>query len=424
MPIDRKALILGITGSFGGGCTTLAKALAAPGYKRVSLSEPIKLEWSEREKRKKAEAIRKEPQKKELQDIGNELRESKGAHILAETSVQQADTLGDGSLVVFDGIRNAEEVDFLRHTFPNFYLITVWCPQHIRWDRVKNEYKDNHKEFLEDDKRDHNEETTHGQQVQLCVDKADIVIRNDDSHHPEAAAVQALKNKVAEYLSLLKGETVRAPHHDEVAMATAFTHSLRSQCLKRTVGAVITDRKGRVIATGYNENPEPLTPCPKLFNYCYKDARLREQIESMVAKRPACPLCGEHIEDFKSLGENFSCKKCRKSLALAYAPDRGMSRCTAIHAENMAIMNAGKESLRDAILYTTTFPCSQCARQITYAGINEVVYIEPYPDPDSKDFLEKFAQVRVRVFEGVKARAYERVFGSVRGHNEKKYSLK
>ncbi len=30
-------------------------------------------------------------------------------------------------------------------------------------------------------------------------------------------------------------------------------------------------------------------------------------------------------------------------------------------------------------MYTTTFPCHECARHIVAAGIAEVIYLEPYP---------------------------------------------
>ena len=52
-----------------------------------------------------------------------------------------------------------------------------------------------------------------------------------------------------------------------------------------------------------------------------------------------------------------------------------------IHAEMEAIVSvarASKSSLKGAKLYTTTFPCHNCARHIVAAGITEVYYIEPY----------------------------------------------
>jgi tRNA(Arg) A34 adenosine deaminase TadA len=51
------------------------------------------------------------------------------------------------------------------------------------------------------------------------------------------------------------------------------------------------------------------------------------------------------------------------------------------HAEMEAVLAAGRigVSVRDATLFTTTFPCHECARLIVTAGLRRVVYIEPYP---------------------------------------------
>jgi tRNA(Arg) A34 adenosine deaminase TadA len=52
-----------------------------------------------------------------------------------------------------------------------------------------------------------------------------------------------------------------------------------------------------------------------------------------------------------------------------------------VHAEMDALMCAGRSgiSARHSTLYTTTFPCHNCARHLIAAGVNRVVYIEPYP---------------------------------------------
>jgi deoxycytidylate deaminase len=53
----------------------------------------------------------------------------------------------------------------------------------------------------------------------------------------------------------------------------------------------------------------------------------------------------------------------------------------AVHAEAEAILSAARMgvSTRGARLYCTTFPCHVCAKHIVAAGIEQVVYIEPYP---------------------------------------------
>jgi len=52
-----------------------------------------------------------------------------------------------------------------------------------------------------------------------------------------------------------------------------------------------------------------------------------------------------------------------------------------------------------------------------------VVYIEHYPDQDSEKFLKVLAAIEVKMFQGIKARAIERVFSDLRTKNEKIYTL-
>jgi cytidine deaminase len=51
-----------------------------------------------------------------------------------------------------------------------------------------------------------------------------------------------------------------------------------------------------------------------------------------------------------------------------------------IHAEMSVISDSARlgRSLKGATLYCTTFPCHICARHIVAAGIDRVVYTEPY----------------------------------------------
>ena len=44
------------------------------------------------------------------------------------------------------------------------------------------------------------------------------------------------------------------------------------------------------------------------------------------------------------------------------------------HAELNAILNNAGGDLRGAVLYTTLFPCNECAKAIIQCGISEVIY--------------------------------------------------
>ena len=99
-----------------------------------------------------------------------------------------------------------------------------------------------------------------------------------------------------------------------------------------------------------------------------------------------------------------------------------MRFCTALHAEERALLNAAGRDLKEASLYTTTFPCWHCARQVAQAGIAKVVYVEAYPQLDVPAFL-RINGVDVVPFQGVKARSFERLFSGVRGEMAKRYRL-
>jgi deoxycytidylate deaminase len=59
----------------------------------------------------------------------------------------------------------------------------------------------------------------------------------------------------------------------------------------------------------------------------------------------------------------------------------------AVHAEMEALLACARTGVspKDGTLYTTTFPCHNCARHIIASGVRRVVYIEPYSKSRAKD---------------------------------------
>lgn len=54
------------------------------------------------------------------------------------------------------------------------------------------------------------------------------------------------------------------------------------------------------------------------------------------------------------------------------------------HAELNAILNHAGPTLRGATLYSTLFPCNECAKAIIQAGIRKVVYLsDKYAETDA-----------------------------------------
>jgi deoxycytidylate deaminase len=94
----------------------------------------------------------------------------------------------------------------------------------------------------------------------------------------------------------------------------------------------------------------------------------------------------------------------------------------AVHAEMAAITDAARNAVATAgaELYTTTFPCHDCAKHIVAAGIKRVVYIEPYPKSLVPDLYsdsvvvdtdsECGTRVRVQPFVGIAPKRYAEWF--------------
>jgi len=370
--------IIGLTGAFGSGCTTIAKHLRDKrGFTLVRLSDPIKADW--------AKTHKKEPTRLDLQRLGDELRQNNHAVILVELALKAAEGGGvlPGKLVI-DGIRNVGEVDHLREVYGyRFTLIAVLASVDARWDRIGSNYTDKgltKSDFVADDVRDKNEETKYGQQVELCVDRADILIDNSTE-----VSLSGLKTKVLEFVDLVTGKILRSAKPTEILMNIAFSASHSSKCIKRHVGAVIADSAGQVVSAGYNENPLGTHPCieePEYKNQCYRDIIRNDHFELLAANGARCPVCGQKLT-FKQ-GPPWKCTACAKkkkktNLESFFFPDRAMNWCTAVHAEVWAILAAG-ERARKGTLYTTTFPCAQCAEKIVQSGIGKVIFTESYPD--------------------------------------------
>ena len=317
---------------------------------------------------------------------------------------------------MIDGIRNVGEVGYLQDEFGyRFTLMAVLASNDARWDRIGSTYTDKklgRTDFILDDQRDKNEETDYGQQVELCVDRADILMDNTSS------SIGAFKAKAFEFVELVRGNNPRSAAPSEILMNIAFSSSHSSKCIKRHVGAVVATPDGRVVSAGYNENPLGTNPCveePEYQKQCFRDIVRNNHFEQMAQKGSRCPACGEPMVFEK--GPPWRCKACagkgeKTNLESFFFLDRAMNYCTAVHAEVWAILAAG-ERARGSVLYTTTFPCSQCAEKIVQSGITKVVFTEPYPDKFGADRL-RLGKIELQQFEGVRSSSFERIFSKTK----------
>ena len=123
--------------------------------------------------------------------------------------------------------------------------------------------------------------------------------------------------------------------------------------MRRRVGAVIVKEK-RVLSTGYNGSPKGTKHCEEL---------------GCIRVKMNVPSGTRH------------------------------ELCRGVHAEQNAVTQAAYfgVSVDGATIYTTTYPCSMCAKILINAGIKEIVYSEGYADDLSKDLLQE-AGIKIREY--------------------------
>lgn len=251
----------------------------------------------------------------------------------------------------------------------------------------------------------------YGQRLRETFPEGDFFIDMDNSEDEIATSVKKL-------IEIIFGVT-RAPTREEYGMFHAFGTALTSSSLSRQVGAAITTSDGDVIADGANEVPKPGgglywdDDVDKLREY-----ELGYDINQRSKRRVFVEIT-KALYDKKLIIEEPTAEWWKKIDAKALLLDR-LELSRTVHAEMGALMTAARlgVSVKGCTLYTTTFPCHNCAKHILAAGIKEIVYIEPYPKgltpelyPDSitKD-KEDGRKLPSRPFIGVAPRRYIELF--------------
>lgn len=125
------------------------------------------------------------------------------------------------------------------------------------------------------------------------------------------------------------------PGWDEYFMEIARTVATRATCPRAAVGCVLT-RERRILTTGYNGAPRGVAHCSEI----------------------GCLVVNDHCQ-----------------------------RVT--HAEANAIVQAALHGvvLEGATAYCTHQPCINCSKLLISAGIQKIVFKDPYPDAIASDLL-------------------------------------
>jgi len=309
----------------------------------------------------------------------NEPREQK--QLTLDTGEKEVQDLYKGRKVyIVHQFKHPDEVRTFRSVYgPGFYLLGVNTSYHKR----KNRFTRMGVAPIEADttlERDLDEDSEYGQHTRDTFALADAYVATE--RLPEEVEADVIR-----FLNIIFGDPYETPTRDEYCMFLAYAASFRSADLSRQVGAVLVSEQGDITATGSNE------------------VAMAGGGQYWAGEVPRCRDC-ERSEDsnhrersniieelVRKVLDGFQSKKLDKDRLWSIFRGSSVWGITeygrSIHAEMEAILSCGRAgiSTRGGVLYTTTFPCHNCAKHIVDAGIRRVVFVEPYPKSRAPELL-------------------------------------
>lgn len=334
---------------------------------------------------------------------------------------------------VIRSFKRMEEIAPFRRIYRSqFFLIGAHAPLTQRIEYLKDMLRRSRPRGADLDaladqlvKRDHQEGGPFGQNVRETYPLADVFI---------SGLGQDLEQSVRRFVHLLFDGGKMTPTADEYAMALAYVASFRSSHLDRRVGAAIAlpagagpEETGDVIALGMNEVPRPFGG----HTWPERNFDTREVVRGFDASTKSKR---ELIEDTLRRLAEAGWLRDDISNRLQHDPD-GVSTEAAtgplreaeidnlvefqlqVHAEMSALSDAVRRGIpvRGCHLFTTTYPCHLCIKEIIAAGIVRIVYIEEYPKSRAESMYPEAvgedAPIPIQPFVGVRPERYLELFG-------------
>lgn len=450
--LERPELVFGLIGPIGTDleavCTVLEQSISVAGYRTsvVRVSKQIESIFNQ-----SFDNITEDKRISKLMDLGNKLRvdgeDAAAAAIISIMKIMEIrenlppedhiDGNPKGNAYILRSIKNPQEIEQLRLVYgKGFIAISISAPREERQyaisQRIAKSYLGSRPESSAEAlakhliDRDESEDNSHHQNVRDCFPLADFFV--------DASNKELMRKQIRRFLHLTFGHRFHTPSIDEHGIFQASAAALRSADLNRQVGAAIVRSTGEIIAVGCND-------VPKAGGDQYWDgdegdmrdfvigidsgAQQREEMLSeLLGRLREGGILNSNIEkqEIEKLAKSLlygTNKQKLKGASLMNLLEFGRS----VHAEMAAITTAARLGIavKDATLYSTTFPCHMCARHIVASGIKEVVYIEPYPKSRAKQlhkdsidtdgtFNPKGNYVKFRPFQGIAPRQYQTIF--------------
>ena len=149
------------------------------------------------------------------------------------------------------------------------------------------------------------------------------------------------------------------PDKDTYFLRMAQLVASRSTCLRRSVGCVLVNERGHVLATGYNGVAAGMPHCnDRIVTELLFDNAPSSPEHTIVEYPHACPG--------------------------AQSPSgTNLDGCQAIHAEQNALLQC-RDAFEIYTCYCTASPCLTCTKLLMNTSCKRIVFIEEYPHEEAR----------------------------------------
>lgn len=305
---------------------------------------------------------------------------------------------------VLRSLKTPQEVQTLRRIYgDNALVLAAYAPRTERKaalaatiaasyaDTDTTRYEARADELIRRDEREHGR--VYGQNLRDTFPLADFFL---DARRADESA--------GRFVELLFGHPVRTPTRAECAMFQAYGAALRSASPGRQVGAAIATLDGEIVSVGTNEvakafggqywaedgderdhrdHKRHIDASDALMSAILKDLLERLKRAAWLSPEKAAQDTGSLLAEAK--GKLLDAFETVQGDPVSLGEKAQLANLIefmrAVHAEMAALTSAARRGVpvQGCVLYSTAFPCHECARLIVAAGISCVVFIEPYP---------------------------------------------
>lgn len=308
-----------------------------------------------------------------------------------------------GNAFIVRQFKRAEEIQLMRQVYGRkFIQVSIYLDKDDRESLLIKKIKSYNSQTVSDavarkhaidliEKDFKESQDEYGQRVSDVFHLGDIFVKGDGS--------EVASETIRRFINAFFGDNGVSPTKIEYGMYAAAGAALRSLDLSRQVGAAIFSPAGEIITMGCNE-------VPKAFGGTYwsddEKGKIHRDFEEghdgnhsqklkvlhdLVERLGAVGAFSEEIQNIKDNSAKVDHLLKIDSIAESKVMDL-IEFGRMIHAEMSAISDAARNGrpTKGAHLYCTTFPCHICAKHIVSAGIDRVIFLEPYPKSHTSDF--------------------------------------